>query len=141
MPYTPEQMRKMADYLSINADPAAAMLRQGADAVEALAAIDAALARRPALADLSSRREQVERACSMAVRAESAEAALAAERAKVRELRAWLSDEIQSGDGAAVLALQRNDKDGALEFETESVAFHETLKTMDGLGLTGEEPR
>jgi len=57
--------------------------------------------------------EWAERACSMAGRAESAESALAAERAKVRDLRAQL----------------------------ERFASVNVLALMDALGLTGEEPR
>lgn len=45
-----------------------------AAAVGEVQAIDATLARRPALADISDRLAQIERACSMAGRAEQAEA-------------------------------------------------------------------
>jgi hypothetical protein len=56
------------------------------DALNALREVDAALARRPALANLYSRFAKIERACSEASRADSLQAALDAALRRIAEL-------------------------------------------------------
>ena len=72
----PPETREAASVVAY-ADAAIAELEaEKAVATDEVRAIDATLARRPALADITDRLAKIERACSMAGRAEQAEAAL-----------------------------------------------------------------
>lgn len=142
--YTPEQMRKVAGELAefltggVCETVASSMLRQGADAIEALTAKEQEIAR------LTERIDDLLNclswACPYEKRMKVAEAALTTERQKVRELREWHRVNVQESRMAGSVAALTSAEESA-RFLGEVQAHNDSLSKLDALALTGSEPQ